>query len=130
MDAATQGLALPDHSGALRTLQHRTQAPPQKADGFCSSRHSPGSAMVAVAQDRRRRRFQIRGARSNRHRSSTCLPRHEVRLDASLFEPAPERRPGQNGRPPKKGRRLPKLSELREEEKMHWIRLSMPYWYG
>jgi len=33
-------------------------------------------------------------------------------LDASLFEPAPERRPGQNGRPPKKGRRLPKLAEL------------------
>lgn len=51
-------------------------------------------------------------------RRHVCLVTR-LRLDASLFEPAPERRPGQNGRPPKKGRRLPKLSELREEEKMH-----------
>ena len=53
-----------------------------------------------------------------------------LRLDASLFEPAPERRPGQNGRPRKKGRRLPKLSELLEEKKKRRTKLSMPYWYG
>ena len=53
-----------------------------------------------------------------------------LRLDASLFEPAPERRPGQNGRPPKKGRRLPKLTELIEDKKTSWARLSTPYWYG
>ena len=53
-----------------------------------------------------------------------------LRLDASLFEPAPERRPGQNGRPPKKGRRLPKLAELIEDKKASWTRLSTPYWYG
>jgi hypothetical protein len=53
-----------------------------------------------------------------------------LRLDASLFEPAPERRPGQNGRPRKKRRRLPKLSELLEEKKKRRTKLSMPYWYG
>jgi hypothetical protein len=53
-----------------------------------------------------------------------------LRLDASLFEPAPERRPGQNGRPRKKGRRLPKLSKLLEEKKKRRTKLSMPYWYG
>jgi hypothetical protein len=53
-----------------------------------------------------------------------------LRLDASLFEPAPERRPGQNGRPAKKGQRLPKLSEVLPDKKTHWTRLSMPYWYG
>jgi hypothetical protein len=35
-----------------------------------------------------------------------------LRLDASLFEPAPERRPGQRGRPRLKGKRLPKLSAV------------------
>ena len=53
-----------------------------------------------------------------------------LRLDASLFEPAPKRRAGQNGRPPKKGRRLPKLSMRLEDKKTRWTRLSMPYWYG
>jgi hypothetical protein len=62
-------------------------------------------------------------------RRHVCLVTR-LRLDASLFEPAPERRPGQNGRPPKKGCRLPKLSELIEEKKTRWTRLSMPYWYG
>ena len=32
-----------------------------------------------------------------------------LRLDAALYEPAPARQPGRNGRPPLKGRRLPAL---------------------
>ncbi len=62
-------------------------------------------------------------------RRHVCLVTR-LRLDASLFEPAPERRPGQSGRPAKKGRRLPKLSEVLEDKKTRWTRLSMPYWYG
>ena len=31
-----------------------------------------------------------------------------LRLDAALYEPAPPRQMGQNGRPPLKGRRLPR----------------------
>ena len=62
-------------------------------------------------------------------RRHVCLVTR-LRLDASLFEPAPERRPGQNGRPAKKGRRLPKLSEVLADKKTRWTRLSLPYWYG
>jgi len=62
-------------------------------------------------------------------RRHVCLVTR-LRLDASLFEPAPKRRAGQNGRPPKKGRRLPKLSMRLEDKKTRWTRLSMPYWYG
>jgi hypothetical protein len=76
MDAATLGLALPDHSGALRTLQHGMQAPSQKADGLGSPSYSPGSAMGTRSQDRRRRRLQFRGARSDRRGSPSCLSRH------------------------------------------------------
>ena len=35
-----------------------------------------------------------------------------LRLDAALYEPAPPRQPGQNGRPPLKGQRLPALKSL------------------
>jgi hypothetical protein len=83
--------------------------PPQKADRFCSPSHSPGSAMVAEAQDRRRR-FQLRGARSHRHRPSTCLPRHKaaarrqsVRADARTPSGAKTRRRG-----------WPRLVEMRQ----------------
>jgi hypothetical protein len=62
-------------------------------------------------------------------RRHVCLVTR-LRLDASLFEPAPKRRPGQNGRPAKKGRRLPKLSDVLADKKTRWTRLSMPYWYG
>jgi hypothetical protein len=52
------------------------------------------------------------------------------RLEASLFEPPPKRHASRKGRPPKKGRRLPKLSQRLENKKTRWARLSMPYWYG
>ncbi len=62
-------------------------------------------------------------------RRHVCLVTR-LRLDASLFEPPPKRHASQKGRPPKKGRRLPKLSQRLEDKKTRWTRLSMPYWYG
>ena len=53
-----------------------------------------------------------------------------LRLDASLFEPAPPRRPGQLGRPPKKGRRLQKLVQTLIDPATHWTTLVLPEWYG
>jgi len=53
-----------------------------------------------------------------------------MRLDANLFAPAPARRPQRRGRPPLKGRQLPKLASMLENKKIRWTRLSMPYWYG
>ena len=52
------------------------------------------------------------------------------RLDAALYEPAAERKPGQKGRPRKKGARLPKLEQLLQDEKTTWQRVTIQNWYG
>src|ERR1035438_4721946 len=62
-------------------------------------------------------------------RRHVCLVTR-LRLDATLFAPAPARTPGQLGRPPKKGRPLAKLSQALESKATRWAKLSMPYWYG
>jgi len=62
-------------------------------------------------------------------RRHVCLVTR-LRLDANLFAPAPARRPERRGRPPLKGRQLPKLASMLENKKIRWTRLSMPYWYG
>ena len=43
-----------------------------------------------------------------------------LRLDAALYEPAPPRQPGRNGRPPLKGRRLPALKLLVDHPGLSW----------
>jgi hypothetical protein len=52
------------------------------------------------------------------------------RLDAGLYEPAPERKAGQQGRPRKKGQRLPTLAQVAADPKTVWQRLMVPHWYG
>jgi hypothetical protein len=53
-----------------------------------------------------------------------------LRLDASLFEPAPERRPGQTGRPPLKGKRRAKLSAVLANPTIAWTAITLTEWYG
>jgi hypothetical protein len=53
-----------------------------------------------------------------------------LRLDANLFESAPERRPGQRGRPRLKGKRLPKLSAVLTDPSTAWTGITMAEWYG
>jgi len=52
-----------------------------------------------------------------------------LRLDANLFEPAPERRGGR-GRPRKKGRKLRKLAEVLTDKATVWTAITMAEWYG
>jgi DDE superfamily endonuclease len=53
------------------------------------------------------------------------------RLDAALYEPAPEqRRPRQRGRTRKKGQRLPTLEQVAQNAKTKWQRVRIPDWYG
>jgi hypothetical protein len=65
-----------------------------------------------------------------------AMRRHEVttitrlRLDAALYEPAPERQPGTIGRPRKKGARLPTLSAVLIATSTHWQTVAVPGWYG
>ncbi len=62
-------------------------------------------------------------------RRQVCLITR-LRLDASLFEPARERRPGQIGQPPLKGKRRPKLSAVLADPKTVWTSVMLTEWYG
>ena len=53
-----------------------------------------------------------------------------LRLDAALYEPAPERLQGTMGRPRKKGRRLPTLKAIADSGQTIWQRLIVSEWYG
>ena len=57
-----------------------------------------------------------------------CITR--LRLDAALYDPAPPRLPGTNGRPRIKGRRLANLSNVLTDPATSWQRVSVPGWYG
>jgi hypothetical protein len=53
-----------------------------------------------------------------------------LRLDAALYDPAPFRPPGTNGRPRKKGKRRPTLRQMLTRKTTRWQRLIVPGWYG
>jgi len=61
-------------------------------------------------------------------RGVTCITR--LRLDATLYEPAPPRRAGAIGRPRTKGARLPTLAEVLASGETPWRRVAVPGWYG
>jgi hypothetical protein len=53
-----------------------------------------------------------------------------LRLDANLFEPAPERPSDRRGRPRLKGRQLPKLSAVLDDPKTVWSTTIVSQWYN
>lgn len=53
-----------------------------------------------------------------------------LRLDAALYEPAPERQPKQIGRPRKVGKRLPTLQSLLHAPDTAWRTVTLEGWYG
>ena len=62
-------------------------------------------------------------------RRHACLVTR-LRSDASLFAPAPPRRPGQRGRPRLKGKRLPALKTVLADPDTTWSRVTVAEWYG
>ena len=62
-------------------------------------------------------------------RHQVCLVTR-LRIDASLFAPAPPRQPGQMGRPRLKGRRLPKFAAVLANPKTVWSPITVTEWYG
>jgi hypothetical protein len=52
-----------------------------------------------------------------------------LRLDAALYDPAPVRQPGTNGRPRKKGARQPSLAQRLTDPNTVWQRVTVA-WYG
>jgi hypothetical protein len=53
-----------------------------------------------------------------------------LRLDAALYEPAPQRQPKQMGRPRKVGKRLPTLNTRLEDAQTVWQAVTLAGWYG
>jgi hypothetical protein len=51
-----------------------------------------------------------------------------LRLDAALYDPAPERKPGQMGRPRLKGARRPTLKTVLCEHGRKWTKLQIDNW--
>lgn len=54
----------------------------------------------------------------------------QIRLDSALHAPPTPRKPGQRGRTPKVGPRLPKLNELLHDPDTAWRRTRVSFWYG
>jgi hypothetical protein len=53
-----------------------------------------------------------------------------LRLDGAPYEPAPPRRPGQVGRPRRKGKRLPTLAAIAGDPGTAWTGATVAQWYG
>jgi hypothetical protein len=53
-----------------------------------------------------------------------------LRLEAQLWDPAPERKPGQNRRPRRKGVRRPSPQQVLAHPKTRWSKLEIEHWYG
>lgn len=53
-----------------------------------------------------------------------------LRLDAALYEPAPERQAKQMGRPRKVGKRLPALKAQLDAPETSWQTITIEGWYG
>ena len=62
-------------------------------------------------------------------RRQVCLITR-LRIDASLFAPAPPRRPGQTGRPRLKGQRLPRFAAMLANPDTIWSPITVTEWYG
>jgi len=53
-----------------------------------------------------------------------------LRLDAALYDPAPQRAPGTLGRPRRKGARQPTLKAISTAEDIGWRAVTLSQWYG
>jgi len=53
-----------------------------------------------------------------------------LRLDAALYKKVAAKKPGQMGRPRKKGIRLPTLQAVIDNPQTKWKRLNIKHWYG
>jgi hypothetical protein len=68
-------------------------------------------------------------ARMQRLANSICMV-VRFRLDAAVYDPAAPRQPHQQGRTPRKGKRLPTLERVLKDRKTVWKRVTVWHWYG
>jgi hypothetical protein len=84
----------------------------------------PGKALVVVA-DSSYAALELLAA----VRSEVCFITR-LRLDASLYDPAPLRKPGQMGRSQIKGERQPSLAQRLLHKDIHWRTIQIARWYN
>ena len=94
---------------------------------ICQLRHFLPDQPIVVVADGGYAVMDLYGFCQSMTRPVTMATR--MRLDASLYEPAPPRRPGQVGRPRIKGARLPRLRDLADDPATRWTRVEAS-WYG
>jgi hypothetical protein len=130
------GVAVPDHPCPVRTVERDLWQAAQNADPL----GTPSDwARQAILQTKRwlpdRRLIFVADAGFAALDLLAAVRRHvcvvtRLRLDASLFRPPPKRRKGQRGRPPLKGRALPKLRARLTSKKTVWTSVVVSQWYN
>jgi DDE superfamily endonuclease len=86
----------------------------------------PGHKLVAVF-DNSYAEMKLLASCGQMRQPVTAVTR--LRLDAALYDPAPERQPGQRGAPRKKGVRQPSLTQLIRDSLTQWQTVELR-WYG
>ena len=89
-------------------------------------RWCPGRQLIVVADSA----YAVIRWLSNLQQGQPITVITRLRLDAALYEPAPERQAGQKGRPKMKGQRLPTLASLVNASDTCWQRVRLARWYG
>ena len=101
---------------------------PERARGLLGQvrRWLPDRALIVVA-DTSYAALELLAWCARQARPVTVITR--LRLDAALYRPAPLRRPGCNGRPRLKGKRLPTLARRLRQTHTRWQGCRLT-WYG
>jgi hypothetical protein len=89
------------------------------------SRWMPGRSLVVVADGT----YAVLDFLLKVSRLSCVSVITRLRLDACLYDPAPQREAGKKGRPALKGKRQPKLAERLQDPKTVWQKHRLS-WYG
>lgn len=120
-------LAPSERHDAERGRRHKTLTDWARQLLLVVRRWWPERAIVAVADSGYAALAFLAACRSWRT-PVTVVTR--LRLDAALYEPAPPRRPRQNGRPRLKGARLPTLAAVAADPSTTWAAVTVAHWYG
>lgn len=107
-----------------RGRRHKTLTDWARQSILCVSRWLPNRRIIMVGDSAFAALDLLAAVRSR----VTMVSR--LRLDANLFAPPPERKPGKRGRKAVKGARLAKLKGRLTDETTVWRSVSVTNWYG
>ena len=124
MGGSTLGAAVFDRAGGVGPLRPAQRSPAQDghrlrpADAGLPARWLPDRDLVVVADGGYAKREFLRHCQSM---SKPIVVVTKLRKDASRYQPAPPRRPGQIGRPRVVGARLPSPTAVLDDPATQWI---------